>query len=386
MFIPYSTDAPVYHWPFATVGLIVVNVYVFFAMVAGEIANPQAWVLVYGESLTPVQWVSSMFMHGGLGHLAGNMAFLWVFGLVVEGKLGWWRFLLCYLGIGIVQSAGEQALMLVLDGDGGSLGASSAIYGILAIAAIWAPKNEVTFFYWLFFFLMGSVEIPILTLAAIYIGFDLVLALILGLNSSSWLHVGGVIVGVPVGIALLKLGIVDCEGWDIFHVMSGDYGAFKEKPDPEVEEAELAELRSKRDAESLEQAWKQVEFFLQHGNLEAVLDLQKKMRRVGNGLQLPRALLLRLIAGMHRERRWKESCPLMAEVLERFPEGSDAIKIKLAQICVVELGRPGKALDLLGELDLRSLSAAELELTEKIARRARWLRQQGEVELDTDAW
>ena len=141
MFIPYSTDAPIYYWPIATIGLIVANVFIFFAVLFGGIQNPDDWVLVYGVGLTPPQWLLSMFMHADLLHLLGNMIFLWVFGLVVEGKLGWQKFLPCYLAIGILQSVVEQILQLVLAGQGGSLGASSAIYGIMAMAAIWAPKN-----------------------------------------------------------------------------------------------------------------------------------------------------------------------------------------------------------------------------------------------------
>ncbi len=60
------------------------------------------WGLTHGEGLHPVQWVTNNFLHGRIFHLVGNMIFLWGFGLVVEGKLGWWRFLLVYMGIGIL--------------------------------------------------------------------------------------------------------------------------------------------------------------------------------------------------------------------------------------------------------------------------------------------
>lgn len=141
MLIPYSTDAPVYHLPIATVGLIVVNTVLFFAALFGGLPNLELWILPYGAGLTPAQWLTSMFMHDNLDHLLGNMLFLWLFGLVVEGKIGWHRFLACYLSIGIGQSMIEQTLQLALGGEGGSLGASSAIYGIMAMAAIWAPKK-----------------------------------------------------------------------------------------------------------------------------------------------------------------------------------------------------------------------------------------------------
>src|SRR4029078_8452366 len=115
MLLPYSTDAPIYHWPFATLGTIIVNAIVFlFAMAMPE--DQQAWVynhfaLVYG-SWNPLQWITSSYLHADVVHVLGNMIVLWGFGIIVEGKVGWWRFLAIYNLIGFVQSGVEQTLML----------------------------------------------------------------------------------------------------------------------------------------------------------------------------------------------------------------------------------------------------------------------------------
>src|SRR5437879_9699033 len=100
MIIPWNTDAPIYHFPWATLGLIGVNTAVLGVLIASapDIEWIEPYLLTYGDGLHPVQWVTSAFIHAGIGHLVGNMIFLWAFGLVVEGKLGWWRFLLVYLG------------------------------------------------------------------------------------------------------------------------------------------------------------------------------------------------------------------------------------------------------------------------------------------------
>jgi len=387
MFVPYSTDAPIYHWPIATVGIIVANVLVTVGMATGAIEDPDFWVMPYNQGLTPTQWVLSMFAHADLGHLLGNMLFLWIFGLVVEGKLGWQRFLTVYLAIGAVQSAGEQTLMVLLGGsEGGSLGASSAIFGIMAIAAIWAPKNNISIFYWLFFVFVGTFELPILTIAFLYIGYDFFLLLFQGIESSSWLHVGGVMVGAPIGIILLKKGIVDCEGWDIFRVYSGNYGAFVKKPDLAEMEAEVREKKQLRDSQLLDNAPKQVVQYLKDGNSQAAYTLYKKVNPLGNGLQLPQPVMMRLITWLHRAKLWRESCPLMAEVLERFPAGSEAVRVSLAQICVVELNRPGKALDLLRELNAKQMPKNLLELARKISRVAQQQQADGTVELDDGGW
>ena len=140
MLIPWNTDAPIYHFPFVTIGLIAINTVAFFAATQSE--DPEQWMLAFGEGLQPYQWVTSVFMHEDLGHLLGNMIFLWGFGLVIEGKLGWWRFLMVYLGLGIVQCAVIQAGMQHRSGY--ALGASGAIYGLLAMALFGAAqRNEL---------------------------------------------------------------------------------------------------------------------------------------------------------------------------------------------------------------------------------------------------
>ena len=74
---PYSTDAPLYHWPIATVLLIAINVAAF----CGQMSTADqgaAYILEFGNGLHPVEWITSNFLHASLSHLAGNMVFLWV--------------------------------------------------------------------------------------------------------------------------------------------------------------------------------------------------------------------------------------------------------------------------------------------------------------------
>ena len=83
------------------------------------------------------------------------MIFLIPFGLLVEGKIGWWKFLLLYFGIGMSECAIEQPLMLgfsltpeqieYLEYAGrsaipGSVGASSAIFGLVVVTMLWHPR------------------------------------------------------------------------------------------------------------------------------------------------------------------------------------------------------------------------------------------------------
>jgi len=111
MLLPYNTDAPIYHPPITTGVLIAVNVAAFGLTIAHP-ADVTDFTLRHGDGLHPTQWITSNFIHGNVMHLLGNMMSLWAFGLLVEGKIGWRRMAVVYLGIGLVQNALEQTIAL----------------------------------------------------------------------------------------------------------------------------------------------------------------------------------------------------------------------------------------------------------------------------------
>jgi membrane associated rhomboid family serine protease len=162
---------------FATLGLIGVNGLAFAAFPdmgsvhsVDEMESAMAMFpfMLHFDQIAPWQWVTSNFLHASIGHLLGNMVFLWAFGLVVEGKLGWWRFLTVYLLMGTAYGALVQFVMYLLsDGEGVALGASDAILRLIGLAVVWAPKNELNCFVWL----MGprTFEISILAFGSVYL-------------------------------------------------------------------------------------------------------------------------------------------------------------------------------------------------------------------------
>ena len=89
--------------------------------------------------------ITSMFMHGGLAHLFGNMLFLWIFGDNIENRLGHMRYLAFYLICGIIASLSHVMLtsMMAMDTYTPSLGASGAISGVMGAYLILFPKRKV---------------------------------------------------------------------------------------------------------------------------------------------------------------------------------------------------------------------------------------------------
>jgi membrane associated rhomboid family serine protease len=124
--------------------------------------------------LTPIPidqapwWVTlftSMFMHGGILHIAGNMLFLWVFGNNIEDSMGRLKFVLFYLLAGLI-AVYSQALI-----DPGStaptIGASGAVAGVLGAYALLHPQARILTLIFIIFF-VTLVEIPALILLAVW--------------------------------------------------------------------------------------------------------------------------------------------------------------------------------------------------------------------------
>jgi membrane associated rhomboid family serine protease len=143
---------------YVTIGLIVLNVLAFLF----EISQPseaalqsfiQAWGVVprefsAGRDLPPMIpypfWstlFTSMFLHGGWGHLGGNMLFLWIFGDNIEHRLGHLRFAIFYLVCGL--AAGLAHVLANAGSSVPTVGASGAISGVLGGYLLLFPRNRV---------------------------------------------------------------------------------------------------------------------------------------------------------------------------------------------------------------------------------------------------
>ncbi len=172
MIIPWSTDAPIYHRPWATIALMVVTVVAFVLTAGWGEDEREAYMLVHGDGLHPLQWITSNFLHANVMHLVGNLVFLWAFALVVEGKVGFLPFLAIFLGVGFVQCGFEQLISLGFD-EGASQGNSAIVYALMAIALVWAPKNELGCIWW-FGFRSGLMDMSILWFSVLYIALEVV--------------------------------------------------------------------------------------------------------------------------------------------------------------------------------------------------------------------
>lgn len=160
-----------------------------------------------GPTLIPVYFtlITSMFMHGGIAHIAGNMLYLWIFGDNIENALGHKRYLLFYLLCGIIASLSHVFATKLLGQNLliPSLGASGAISGVLGAYILLFPRRRVTMFFVRF----------ITHVSAFWaIGIWIVFQIISGLGMLGGSDTGGVayaahIGGFLAGLLLIKLFI-----------------------------------------------------------------------------------------------------------------------------------------------------------------------------------
>jgi membrane associated rhomboid family serine protease len=151
-----------------------------------------------------VTLLTSLFMHGRLLHLAGNMLFLWVFGNSLEDFLGHDRYFLFYLLCGVLASLAQVAGTYAFDGDPlvPSLGASGAISAVLAGYFVLFPFRRVTVG-------VGPVLLPLPAWVAVGIWFALQLlgglAALRGEAPAAGVAFGAHIGGFLAGLVLIKL-------------------------------------------------------------------------------------------------------------------------------------------------------------------------------------
>ena len=160
-------------------------------------------ILIPGLQPTPISvyltLIISMFMHGGIAHIAGNMLFLWIFGDNVEDRLGHLRYLIFYLVCGVLASLAHVLTTAMLATDQvslliPSLGASGAISGVLGGYIVLYPHRRVTAIVFRF-----VTAVPAYVAIGIWFAFQLITGILGGsqLGGVAYAaHIGGFVAGV----------------------------------------------------------------------------------------------------------------------------------------------------------------------------------------------
>jgi hypothetical protein len=223
--IPIRHTLPLHTAPVVNRALVSLNVAIFVTLlflgqrsemlinslgyIPARFLNPAAYG--YDRFEVTMTLVTSLFLHGGVVHLFGNMIYLWVFGGVVEDVLGHTRYLLFFIVCGVVGSLAHTVLFPRSPVP--SIGASGSIAGILGAFLVLRPRARiVTLFplvvYWAMAEIRAVIFLPIWFAMQFFNGFMALAAAartqeVVGI--AWWAHIGGFLFGAAVGLGVRTL-------------------------------------------------------------------------------------------------------------------------------------------------------------------------------------
>ncbi len=212
---PLKDENPTRRRPILTYALIIVNVAIFVGTLATgtfgqsiEEYGMRPKEVLAGQNLHTL--FTSMFLHGGFLHILFNMWYLWIFGDNIEDILGRGKFILFYLGTGLVAS-----LVHAFSGPASmipTIGASGAIAGVLGAYMIlypWARVHTAV----IFFIIVHLVMVPAVVIIGLWFVLQVISASVLWAAGTTagvayWAHIGGFLAGMllilPVWMKLRK--------------------------------------------------------------------------------------------------------------------------------------------------------------------------------------
>lgn len=225
IFFPYRDDNPTRNFPLVNWLFILANMWVFFAyqLPLGSrdqeayFANfgfiPAAFFRQFSQNdLGVMAWewgsvITSMFSHGGLLHLLGNMLFLYLYGDNLEDALGKIRYFLFYIMCGFFAALAQSLIDPVSEIP--MVGASGAISGVIAGYLLLYPRANIRIFYWFFIFI-GTLYLPAYLVLGLWV-FEQVIALPESMKAAGGVaiaaHLGGFVAGFLLTPFMCKPGV-----------------------------------------------------------------------------------------------------------------------------------------------------------------------------------
>lgn len=210
---PIRDHNPSRRTPYVTLGLIAINIVVFLSYVPllGDEARLNSffmdWALIPSRAVggaDPHTFLTSLFLHGGLFHLAGNMLFLWIFGDNLEDAFGHLGFLVFYLACGF--SADLAHILANPNSSLPTVGASGAIAGVLGGYLLLYPNAKVDVILIIIIF-FRIFTFPAWIVLIVWFSLQLFSGIALsseGAGIAFWAHVGGFLAGLSLTFPVWK--------------------------------------------------------------------------------------------------------------------------------------------------------------------------------------
>lgn len=380
MLLPIRTNIRPWRTPYTNYALIIINVIIFFITYTGGKQGLHRWANSY--MLTPAypflwQFITYAFLHGSIGHIFGNMYFLYMFGNNVNDRLGHLAYLCFYLA-GAVFSAIGHILLAPLHGLGIAtpvLGASGAIAAVTGAYLVLYPQTLITIIYWFFF--IGTIEVPAIYLILIKMIFiDNIIARTAP-NVAYDAHLAGYAFGIGAILLLLATKLLPQDDFDLWAMIrrwnsrriyrqsvaeSGDF--FAGRISKKIKAKEVKSEAQKQADQKITALRREILTRIGQGNLAAAAELYEKLTKEDSGQTLPRQATLDIANQLMSAGNWGQA----AEAYEKFltyhsgTEHSEQVQLMLGIIYARYLPDRQKALDYLKKAFGRLTDASQKKM------------------------
>lgn len=339
LFFPIGDENPSERTPVVTWVIIGLNVLVFLATtehlsLPDHIARKWGYVPDNGAWYT---FFTSMFLHGNLIHLLGNMWFLWIVGDNVEDALGHVAYLGFYLLSGVA-AVGFYLLFTALGaGNVPLVGASGAISGVLGCYMLFFPSARIRIFYWVFFFLIGVAAVRAVWVIGAWIALQLFewaaasrQQAVGGVAYAA--HVGGFLVGIGVAL-LLKEHLRKAGRLTRRATAEGRHGRDRPVarpvgpafPSPVFENPRVQRERDAEDFFGREEA---IAENVKSGLLDVAVERYREYTRMPHAKPIPAWAQIEIAGELFRQKDYEGALEAYRRYLSNFPGGPDAPEAK----------------------------------------------------------
>lgn len=342
MLIPIGTDVQPRRSPTANYVLIAINVAMFlFTDYFGGETGQRLKSLYTLDAARPLvfQYITYQFLHGDIGHLIGNMLFLWIFGNAVcdrMGAIGYWLF---YLSGGIF-----AGVMFSAGADNPILGASGAIAAVTTAFLVLYPRVHVRMLIWIFVF-MTTFEVPALLLIVFkIILWDNVIAPNFGgspyYNVAYEAHLAGYAFGFLVPLLFLAFGALPRNQFDALALLSR-WRRRHGLPDPleftrsatlarPIEAEEMRSRPLREVASSPIEAQRSIVLArLDAGDVAGAAEAYVGLLAIDPRQALPRMRQLDMARYFMEQQRFREAVSTYEAYLTAYPNAADAYQVRL---------------------------------------------------------
>jgi len=380
--IPYATDRATRRVPYATYGLLLVNLLVFVSM--SSLRNAQSLqAAFYHLGFVPSQghWysvITSMFVHADIFHLLGNMLFLWLFGVLVEDALGSLVFIVFFVGSQLAANVLHVLIAQELTAGLNTplIGASGAVAGLLGLVAVRFARTKVRVFYWVVV-KAGVFEVSTLVFVGCWLAWNLYQGITWvasevvagGVPSSApvayWAHIGGFCFGMLGAAALsmrhegrqeyllarLKQNPLAVSGYDVtseLETLAGD-----RSQDPEVHHALARQyLLARRPQVAGETYMKAVGLYLRSGDALEAVNTYTELLTCFPDCVLPLADQFGIACALEQQGKYALALQAFDKLSNSYPDTPEAETslVRAGQLCVSKLGNPRLAVRLFSSL------------------------------------